>query len=200
MFTRSSTTHRTVRMIAGAALALAVSLQGALAQTAAPPVNKPVTKPKQVGTWAITGWSQGYCAAERPVPGAAADGATLQFLVARVRIGYRLALSAPDWELTPQTSFPIELIADPVWRSDATALAVGPKLIIIELGASGAFMKKLATAPMIEVKAAQASFKLPLESFENAVAELDACFESLRKPASNPFAAPARKTAQNSGR
>ena len=150
MFTSKQINKRGV--IAGTVLAVAMSVSaGALAQPAPQPAptNTQVSS-KQVGAWAVIGWSQGYCAAERPVPGAAAGGGTLQFVVARVRTGYRLALSASEWELKPQTAFPIELVAGSVWRSEATALVANPKVVVIELGADGNFMKKLATAPMIE--------------------------------------------------
>jgi hypothetical protein len=51
-------------------LALALSAAtGAFAQTNAPPANTQVVAPKQVGFWTVIGWSQGYCAAERPLPG-----------------------------------------------------------------------------------------------------------------------------------
>jgi hypothetical protein len=199
MFTSKEGRGRPGKIAAGALLALVLSVSGALAQTAAPPANHPVAAPKQVGVWTVTGWSQGYCSASRPLRGVTAEGGTLEFVVARLRIGYRIALSAPEWELTPRTSFPVELVADPVWHSDATAVAAGPKVVVIDLGASEAFMKKLGIAPVLEVKAAQATFKLPLEAFEGAVAELDACFAALKRPTSNPFAAaaPAAKTAQN---
>jgi dienelactone hydrolase len=175
-------------------LALTLSPQtGAFAQTNTPPANTQVIAPKQVGAWTVIGWSQGYCAAERPLPGAAGGGATLQFVLARFQAGYRLALGSQDWELKPQTTFPIELIAQPVLRSDASAIVVGPKLVVIELGADGQFVRKLTTAPMIEVKAAQATFKLPLEGFAEALTEVDACFGALKRPASNPFAAPEGK-------
>jgi dienelactone hydrolase len=141
----------------------------------------------------VIGWSQGYCAAERPLPGAAGGGATLQFVLARFQAGYRLALGSQEWELKPQTTFPIELIAHPVLRSDASAVVVGPKLVVIELGADGQFVRKLTTAPMIEVKAAQATFKLPMEGFAEALVEVDSCFGALKRPASNPFAAPEGK-------
>ena len=176
---------------ASAVLALALSAAtGAFAQTNAPPTNTQVVAPKQVGFWTVIGWSQGYCAAERPLLGAAGGGATLQFVLARFQAGYRLALGAQEWELKPQTTFPIELIAHPILRSEASAVAVGPKLVVIELGADGQFVNKLAAAPMIEVKAAQATFKLPLEGFAEALAEVDSCFGALKRPVSNPFAAP----------
>jgi dienelactone hydrolase len=181
-------------LIASAVLALTLSAPtGALAQTNTPPANTQVIAPKQVGTWTVIGWSQGYCAAERPLPGAAGGGATLQFVLARFQAGYRLALGSQEWELKPQTTFPIELIAHPILRSDASAIVVGPKLVVIELGADGQFVRKLTTAPMIEVKAAQATFKLPMEGFAEALVEVDSCFGALKRPASNPFAAPEGK-------
>jgi dienelactone hydrolase len=175
-------------------LALTLSAQtGASAQINTPPANTQVIAPKQVGSWTVIGWSQGYCAGERPLPGAAGGGATLQFVLARFQAGYRLALGSQEWELKPQTTFPIELIAQPVLRSDASAIVVGPKLVVIELGADGQFVRKLASVPMIEVKAAQATFKLPLEGFAEALTEVDACFAALKRPVSNPFAAPEGK-------
>jgi len=181
-------------LIAGAVLTLTLSAPtGAFAQINTPPANTQVIAPKQVGSWTVIGWSQGYCAGERPLPGAAGGGATLQFVLARFQAGYRLALGSQEWELKPHTTFPIELIAQPVLRSDASAVVVGPKLVVIELGADGQFVRKLAAAPMIEVKAAQATFKLPLEGFAEALTEVDACFAALKRPVSNPFAAPEGK-------
>jgi dienelactone hydrolase len=127
------------------------------------------------------------------LPGAAGGGATLQFVLARFQAGYRLALGSQEWELKPQTTFPIELIAQPVLRSDASAVVVGPKLVVIELGADGQFLRKLTTAPTIEVKAAQATFKLPMEGVAEALVEVDACFGALKLPATNPFSAPESK-------
>ena len=157
---------------------------GARAQTSAPPANaqaavpvKQAIAPKQVGLWTVIGWTRAtaasHCSAERPVRGAAGDGGAVQFALVRWSGGYRIALGSDDWELTPQTAFPIELIANPVFRSDANALAIGPKIVMIELGADGQFMRKLSTAAMIEVKTAQAVIKLPLEGFASALAEVD---------------------------
>jgi hypothetical protein len=184
-----SSSHRT---IAAAALAIALATPTvALAQGGnPPPPNTVVIAPKQVGLWSVAGYSEGYCAAERPVPGAAGGGLPLQFVVARVRTGYRIALAAQHWELKPQTAFPVELIAQPVMRSEASAMAGSPKLVFIELGADGQFMKKLATAPKIEVKAAQATFTLPMEQFADALAAVDNCYGSLKQPSANPFAPP----------
>jgi hypothetical protein len=199
MFTSTSRSRRAARaIVAGAVVALSLSVAGgAFAQAANPPANTPVIAPKQVAAWTVIGWSQGYCSAERGVPGATASGGTLQFVIIRRRIGYAIALAAPEWELKPQTIFPIEVIAQPVFRSDANAVVTAPKVVLVEFGADGQFMKKLAIAPMMEIKAAQATFKLPMEKFADALAELDTCFGSLKLPTANPFAAPepAAKTA-----
>jgi dienelactone hydrolase len=189
--------------VAAAAFALTLSVQsGALAQTSAPPSNAAATvpmkqaiAPKQVGLWTVIGWSRAnaasHCSAERPVRGAAGDGAALQFALVRWSGGYRIALGSDEWELTPQTAFPVELIAAPVFRSDANALAIAPKIVMIELGSDRQFMRKLSTAAAIEVKTAQTVLKLPLEGFDSALAEVDTCFGALKRPGSNPFAAPA---------
>jgi dienelactone hydrolase len=179
-------------IVAGAVLTLMLSAPtGAFAQSSPPAANTAVAGPKQVGAWTVTGWSQGYCSAERPVRGADGGASVLQFVLARLRIGYRLALSAQEWELTPQTSFPVELIADPVLRSQTQAVAGGPKLVIIELGTDGDTVKKLATASTLDVKTARTTFKLPMEGFAQSLAEVDACYGGLKQPVANPFAAPA---------
>ena len=129
----------------GAVLAVALSVSACgLAPTGSPQANKAVTAPKQVGAWTVTGFSEGYCSAERPVHDV--DGGTggMQFLLVRLRSGYRIALSAQEWDLTPQASFPVLLVADPVLRSNAKAIAAAPKKVIIELGTDGQSVKTLA--------------------------------------------------------
>jgi hypothetical protein len=177
-----------------------LSQTAAFAQANAPVQITAAAPAKQVGVWMVNAWNRGnvgsHCSAERPVRGAASGGGALQFALVRYPGGYRIALGSDEWELKPQSAFPIELSAPPVMRSDANAVAVTPKLVVIDLGADGKFMQKLATAPAIEVKAAQSVFKLPLEGFADALAEVDTCYGSLKRAASNPFAAPdAPKTA-----
>src|SRR5882757_9347912 len=167
-------------IVAGAALALTLSASTvAFAQSGSPPANTAVSPPKQVGAWTITGWSQGYCSAERPVRGADGSASVLQFVLARLQTGYRIALAAQEWELTPQSAFPVELVADPVLRSETKAVAAGPKMVIIELGSDGQLGKKLATAPVLEVKTAQTTFKLPMEGFAQSVTEVENCYNAL---------------------
>ena len=202
MCSRSWTQRRrnvTRAIVAGAAFAFVLSAQtGASAQAGAQPSNAApaavpqATSMQQVGLWTVSAWDRpnngSYCSAHRLLSGVVGGGVTLQFVLVRIAGGYRLALGSERWDMKPRAIFPIELIASPVLRSDASAIAVGPKLVIIELGADGQFMKKLATAPMIEIKAAQATFNLSMEQFADALTAVDACFGALKQPASNPFA------------
>jgi hypothetical protein len=197
MYTLNSSLTKTTIAIFAGAFALFMVPAAASAQA-----NAPITQaspPKQVGLWMVNAWKAGnvgsHCSAERPLPGATGSGGTLQFVLVRYPGGYRIALAAEEWELKPQTAFPVEINAQPVMRSDANAIAITPKLVVIDLGADGKFMQRLAGAPMIEIKTAQASFKLPLEGFADALSEVNDCFGTLRKAVSNPFAAPAPKTA-----
>ena len=202
----TSSTHLnfTRRLVTGAVVVLTLSAAAdACAQAGGPQAAAPAEKvsgPKEIGRWAVTGWNHGggpYCTAERPLPGAAGAGATLQFILVRGAAGYRLGLASEAWELKPPTTFPVELIAAPVFRSDANAVVVAAKVVVIDLGPDRQLMQKLATAPMIEVKTAQTVFKLPLDTFGNAVAELDACFGALKQPAANPFAASSNQTSSH---
>jgi len=180
-----------VAVVAGA-FALMLSTQGgAIAQNNAPAITQAMPA-KQVGLWMVNGWKRGnvgsHCSAERAVPGAMSNGGTLQFILVRFPGGYRIAIGAEEWELKPQTAFPVELTAAPVMQSDANAIAITPKLVAIDFGADGKFMTRLGTATMFEVKAAQAVFKLPLEGFTEALIEVESCFSALKRSASNPFA------------
>src|SRR5262252_110300 len=190
MSTLTSRDHHTAprTIVAGAILALMlVASSSALAQSTTSADNAPVTGPKQVGAWTVTGWSQGYCSAERPVRGADGGASVVQLVLARLRIGYRFALSAQDWELPPQTSFPVELIAEPVMRKNPSAVTAGPKLVIIELGTDGEAVKKLSAASTLEVKTARTTFKLPLDGFAQSFAEVEDCYGALKQPVANPF-------------
>ncbi len=184
----------TLAIIAGAFALLLAAPTGASAQANAPVAITQASPPKQVGLWTVNAWVRGnvgsHCSAERPLPGASSNGGPLQFVLVRYPGGYRIALGAEEWELKPQTAFPVEINAAPVMQSDANAIAVTPKLVVIDLGADGKFMQRLAGAPMIQVKTAQAVFKLPLEGFADALSEVETCYGALRRTASNPFAAP----------
>jgi len=179
-------------IVAGAMLALTLSRDiGALAQTNNASTNATrVYGPKQVGPWAVSGWTRDsgpYCTAERPLPGAACRGATLQYIIAQSSAGYWLGLGSLDWELKSNARFPVELSAEPVLRSEANAVTLGANLAGIQLGSDRELMQRLATVSAIEVKAARKTFKLPVDAFDRAVVELDACFGAIKQSA-NPFA------------
>ena len=197
-----SSTQRRVSargILAGTAFVLLLTTQTSAFAQSEPPITKAMA-PKQVGLWTVDGWKRGnvgtHCSAERPLRGAAANGGSLQFALVQFPGGYRIVLGAEDWELKPQTSFPIELSAPPVLQSKGNAVAVGPKVVIIEMGPNAELMKKLTQLPMLEVKAAQTTFNLPLEGASEALAEVEACYASLKKPAENPFAAAAAAAAE----
>jgi hypothetical protein len=187
--------NATIALIAGVFAFAAPT--GAVTQADASEVTQ-ASPPQQVGLWMVNAWARGnvgsHCSAERPLPGATGNGGTLQFVLVRYPGGYRIALAADEWELTPQTAFPVELSAKPVVQSDANAVAVTPKIVAIDLGADGKFMQRLAGAPTIEIRTAQTVFKLPTEGVADALSAIDTCYGSLRKAVSNPFAAPAPKT------
>ena len=132
------------RFIAGTSLALLLTAPGgALAQANTPapdgpPANATAPASKVSGPERGEGHGEGpssdgsggggHCTAERTLPGAAATPAGwADSSWCGCWAGYRLALGSQEWELKPQTTFPIELIAHPVLRSDANAVAVGPK-------------------------------------------------------------------------
>lgn len=195
MSTLSSAQRRRVpvrRILAGAAFVLLFST-GAFAQNeASAPITKAMAS-KQVGLWTVDGWKRGnvgtHCSAERPLRGAAPNGGSMQFALVQFPGGYRIVLGAEDWELKPQQSFPIELNAPPILQnSKGNAFAVGPKVVIIEMGPDAELMKKLTGLPKMEVKAAQTTFSLPMEGASEALVEVEACFAALKKPLSNPFA------------
>jgi len=156
---------------------------------------KQATGPKQVGLWTVSGWTRNgeasHCSAERAVRFAAAGMPPLQFALVRFSGGYRIALASQEWELTPQASFPIELIAEPALRANTKAFVAGPKMVVVDLGTDWQLMQKLGTAAVIEIKAAQATFKLPLEGFTDALGEVDSCLGALKRMTAEAPAAPA---------
>ncbi len=173
--------------VAAGAVAILLAVQsGAFAQPN--PAPAPITKAgatRQVGIWSVDGWNRGnvgsHCSAERPVRGAAPGMHSLQFALVRIQGGYRIALAAEDWEFELESSFPVELIAPPVLQRAGKAIAVSPKIVIVDLGPSGEMMQQLAKLPALEVKTAQTVFRLPLEGFAEALAATESCFAKLKR-------------------
>jgi invasion protein IalB len=201
---RSQTPHRrnvARAIVTGAAFAFMLSAStgasaqaGAQPSAAAPAIVTQASSMKRVGLWTVSAWERpkngSYCSAHRLLSSVVGGGVTLQLILIRMQSGYRLALSSERWDMTPKAVFPIELIASPVSRNDANAIVAAPKVVVIELGADGQFMKKLAIAPLLEIKTAQTSLNLPLEGFGEALTEVDACFTAIARSAANPFGAP----------
>src|SRR5262245_31966171 len=186
--------RRQVRYAIMASATLAITLSSAISAFEQPKnASTNATRvygPKQVGPWPVSGWTRDsgpYCTAERPLPGAAGRGATLQYLIAQSSAGYWLGLGSLDWELKSNANFSVELSAEPVLHSEANAVTLSATLAGIQLGSDRELMQKLATVSAIEVKAARKTFKLPVDAFDRAVVELGACFGAIKQSA-NPFA------------
>ena len=172
-----------------AAAALLPPASAALAASNPAAETKQIIAPRQAGQWSITGWGKAgnpsHCIAERR-PTA---GAPVQFGLVRLPDMYRIVLVSDEWALSPGSVLPVDLNAAPVFRSEANAVAVSPKAMIIELGGNTTFMQKLATAPTLEVKTAQAVYRFRLEGFSTAISEVDSCLAAI-KPNSHPASAP----------
>ncbi len=170
-------------VVAASAFAILLAAQSVAAAQPSAPITK-AGATRQVGIWSVDGWNRGnvgsHCSAERPVRGAAPGGGTLQLAFVRLPGGYRIALAADDWELEPQSSFPVELIAPPVVQRSGRAVAVTPKVVIVDLGPS-TMVQRLAQLPTIELKTSQAVFKLPLEGLAEALAATESCFGKLKR-------------------
>ena len=193
MSRRSSLHARAIAaLLAGAALSLPAAEPG-MAQGRPIAQVKAVLAPKHAGAWVVNGWGRdgeaSHCSAERSVNGVLDDGGPLQFGLIRLPDAYRIFLGSNEWQLSPGSAFPVELTAPGVFRSEANAVAVGSGSVIIELGGDSSFVQQLATAPNLEIKAAKSVFRLPLEDFSLAVAEVDNCLAALKlQSSSNPVA------------
>ena len=196
MCRRSSLSARLIAALIAAPALLLFAASAALAQSkpAAAEV-KAMIGPKQVGPWHVVGWGRGgrpsHCTAERRLQSVPDDGGALQFALVRLPDAYRILLSSNEWTLNPGAVYPVELIAPPILRSDASAVAMTRKAVIIELGGDTAFMQKLATAPTLAIKTARTVYRLPLEGLGLAIGEVDYCVAAINL-GSNAVAGPAR--------
>jgi len=174
-----------------ALLALSYCTGAAAQGGVGPSTTTPAFGPKEVGPWNIAGFTDdyigSYCSTGREAPGGAGRGRTLQFGFMLSRDTSGVLIRAEDWELKPNTIVPVELIAPPVLRGEASAVANSAEVAWI--GLNRTLPQKLATAPAIEVKTELVTFKLPLDAFDRALAELDACLNAIKRPV-NPFIPP----------
>jgi len=101
-----------------------------------------------------------------------------------------ITFTPEDFEQVDSGNFLVKVVYLPDLYYQDVAVVAGPNMVIIELGGDALFMKKLAIAPMMEVKAAQTTFKLPMTGFTAALAEVETCYGAIKQRVSNPFAPP----------
>jgi hypothetical protein len=106
----------------------------------------------------------------------------LRFALIRSPSSSWIGIGAEDWELKLDATFPVEVVAPPILRGERSAVARSRQVAWIELGPIWEPPPQgLVTAPMIEVKTARATFKLPLDVFDRALTELDACLNAAKR-------------------
>lgn len=109
----------------------------------------------------------------------------------RSAAGYALTLASGKWSFTPQTSYPVSVVADAA-ELKSTATAADAITVGIPLKPTAGFLSAWNSAFTLQVKAA--STTITAESSGDSVLKvLDACWDQANKTA-NPFA-PARTQA-----
>jgi dienelactone hydrolase len=170
-----------------AAVLVLACYPGAAAQSGAAPADAPTPafEPTRVGPWTIHGQTDdtgSHCTAERQLPGGAGRGRMLHFGLIRARHNSWIGIGAEDWKLKPNDILPVELIAPPILAGNQSAVARSSQVAWIPLGPYMPRLHWLAKWPAIEVKTAQGTFKLPLDAFDRALAELNTCLNAVERP------------------
>jgi dienelactone hydrolase len=181
------------KLVVGTVLTLLLSATAAAAaepqKDQTPPASTVVSR-KPVGAWTIVAVARvnqtGFCGAERALPATDAQAAPLVFSFIKQGKHYALNMQSPAWQLTPKSSFPVALAAAGV-NADARAVAITANIVSIGLGDDRPLMTRLEAAPALDIKTVNATFRLPLDEFAAAHAELEACSAAFERTASNPF-------------
>jgi len=102
--------------------------------------------------------------------------------------GMTFAMTSPRWRLGKGKTYPVEFAADSlIWKSDVGATGDAVKVVLTD----AAFNKGLKTADLLEVRAAGATIRVPLDKSAAALSRLESCFETNSKAVeTNPFVKP----------
>lgn len=179
--------RKTVNRLARALCFLPPLLLLATASHAGPPVGAP-PGPETVGSWRVaasidqSGLFDG-CVADRQVR-------DLQYGFRRSDKGLALHLLSRRWSLVENATYPVQLVASGSRDEEVLGRVVRSDRIELPLG-DPQHATDLVTAarPVLEVRAAGATLRLPIDDVTPMLAALDTCWSRGRKAAENPFAA-----------
>jgi hypothetical protein len=117
------------------------------------------------------------------------DGIELR--ITRDDRGLTLILTSPRWKLEEGKAYPVEFAADAIsWKADVLA---SPDAVRVALS-DGAFNRGLRIANRLEIRAAGATFLVPLNRSAAALTRLERCYETNSKAVeTNPFVKPEMK-------
>jgi hypothetical protein len=102
-----------------------------------------------------------------------------------------LQLESPNWKLDRGKDYPVKMTLGPL--SFDTEVAAEPSSVLMEIK-DKKFEAGLRSASALNIVAAGATIKVPLDKSADALERLDQCVEKNDKAvASNPFVAPARR-------
>jgi hypothetical protein len=109
----------------------------------------------------------------------------------RDETGLSLALSSPNWQLEEGAAYPVEFAADDwIWEADVTATTNTVSVALTD----ETFNQGLRLANVLEIRAAAATLRVPLDGSAAGLARLETCFERNSVAAiNNPFVVPARE-------
>ena len=114
------------------------------------------------------------------------DGVETRFT--RDEGGMSFAMTSPRWRLEKGKTYTVEFAADTqVWQSEVAATNNAVRVVLTD----AAFNDGLKTADVLEVRAAGATIRVPLDKSAAALSRLASCYETNSKAVeTNPFAKP----------
>ena len=169
--------------------ALLASLAAAALTLPAPAFAAEETKSDTIGPWGIEATFKGdqfdRCTINRKLD----DDIVARFV--RAGDDLVLELESPNWKLDRGKTYPVEMKLGPL--SLDTEVAAEPNSVSMEVK-DKKFMAGLRSASTLNIVAAGAIIKVPLDKSADAFERLEQCVEKNDKAvASNPFVAPARR-------
>jgi hypothetical protein len=147
------------------------------------------SKSETIGPWEIEATFKGDKFDRCSINRALQDDIKATFV--RTGDGLTLELASPNWKLERGKQYPVKMTLGPV--SFDTEVAAEPSSVSIDVK-DKRFNTGLRTANALNIVAAGATIRVPLDSSNVALDRLEKCVEKNEKAvATNPFVAPARQ-------